>query len=203
MIKLILIVACFICSSQTFSQIRDYKTNYHFHFSVLSPFEPLSQERVQLIASGRQTISGPSKEKLLWVYSINDNDYPNIQVLFRPDLSFQKASFTEIAKTYKKVLADPAIVRSGEKLLAPIMDLVIAKNGEPVVNINKHSIIYAMKANTKGYGTLIKITGIFILTNGEANISFVCRENEIEKYSAHIYQLYNSVIIDNNYQHKY
>ena len=75
-------------------QITTYTTNHHFSFSVERPFMPISEERVQQIQLGKEDLAGNNAVKLQYIFSIGNNDYPNIQVSFQSWPSIKDIPFT-------------------------------------------------------------------------------------------------------------
>lgn len=182
------------------SQTTNYNTDSHFSLSISLPFKPLNKENVKEIEKGMNDITS-SNDKLLLVFTINNNDYPNIQVKFTSLPSIKSLPFTEIVKTYKNMIANPETLKWAKDKLGPLMKIVKLNYGNQLVNFSKKMFLYIMKANTIDYGFLVKVTGMFVLSNGIASINFVCKEIEIENYTEFIYKLYESVIIEKNYIH--
>lgn len=197
----ICLLFCIIFSPRVISQTKIYNTDYHFSLSVPLPFIPLSQERIKLIESGKNQITGTNNVKLVLAFLIHDKDYPNIQVSFAPHPEFENASFEQIINAYKDLLVSPETIQLAKKKLGPLMQIVKISSGKQLVNYNKKMLLYMMKADAKIYGSLVKVSGIFILKKSTITVDFVCKEIEIEKYSSIIHNLFESVSIEKNYIH--
>ena len=197
----ICLLFCIILSPSEVSQAKIYNTDYHFSLSVPAPFIPISQERIKLIESGKNELTGTNNVKLVLVFLIHDKDYPNIQVSFEPHPEFENASFEQIINAYKDLLVSPETIQLAKKKLGPVMRIVKIAPGKQLVNYNKKMLLYVMKADAKMYGSLVKVSGIFILKKSTITVDFVCKEIEIEKYSSIIHNLFESVSIEKNYIH--
>src|ERR1039457_4363608 len=115
---------CIFFSLNTISQTKLYNTDYHFSLSVPLPFIPISQERIKLIEIGKNDLSETINVKLVLVFLIHDNDYPNIQVSFASHPAFENLSFEQIIDAYKDILISPETIQLAKKKLGLIMQTV-------------------------------------------------------------------------------